>query len=406
MATKYVNQMVLNNGIRPPKSGAVRFRVRHCPSLYLRVSASGAASWAVFYRINGKLTKETLGKLKDIPKVEDAVARAQASKRKAREGVNPVGERRGSAAKADANTVGAAVGRWLREHVERNLRPKTVGGYRQLFEHDILPRWADRALGSIAKSDILALLAEKAGTRERTRKDATGGAVIQSNRLLTRLRSFFGWAVGNDLITVNPTNGVRFVAKEQPRDRYLDDDQIRLFWAATNDMSSWSVLFRLALLTGQRSRGELGQMTWSEIDVENRLWTIPAKRSKNGKAHVVHLSALAMAQLQALPRERDRLFTGGSFSRAKSRIDATMGVIDWVTHDLRRTATTLMAQIGVAPHVADRVLNHQGGVIRGVAATYNRFTYLDERKAALEALGEHVAKLVGANVEKFEPKRA
>jgi integrase len=406
MATKFVNQMTLNNGIRPPKVGAVRYRVRHCAGLYLRVSAT-SASWAVMYRVAGKLVKETIGKLRDIPKVEDAVARAQASKRRAREGVNPVAERRGKAAKADGDTLRPAVERYLADHVERNLRDGSIYNYRRVFEHNVLPRWGNRPLASITKTDILALLAEKAGHRERARKGAAGGAVVAANRLLARLGTFFKWAVANDLVAADPTIGVRNVATEKPRDRYLTDDEIRLFWRATADGSGWSALFRLALLTGQRSRGEIGGMLWSEVDLENRVWQVPAARSKNGKAHTVHLSALALAQLQRLPRDRDRVFTGmTSFSRAKEKIDERMGPIEpWVTHDLRRTATTLMAQIEVPPHVADKILNHTSGTIRGVAATYNRFEYLPERRDALERLGEYVAKLVGENVVEI-PKRA
>ena len=63
-------------------------------------------------------------------------------------------------------------------------------------------------------------------------------------------------------------------------------------------------------------------------------------------------------------------------------------------HDLRRTATTILARLNIAPHVADKILNHSGGTIRGVAATYNRFAYLDERRSALEALGRFVEGLV------------
>jgi integrase len=409
MASKFVNQMTIDNGIRPPKGGAVRYRVRHAPGLYLRVSATGAASWAVMYRVGGVLRKETIGKLRDIPRVEDAVRLARASQDLARKGRDPVAERWGAAAKSDADTLGAAVERYLKEHVERNLRPSSAYLYRRVFVHDVLPRLGERPLASISKADVLLLMNDKASRRERARKDKSGGATVQANRTLARLSGFFKWCLAHDLVAADPTAGVRNVARERPRDRTLTDGEIRDFWHATADGGAWSALFRLALLTGQRSRQELGGMRWSEIDFEARTWQIPAARSKNGKSHLVHLSALAIAQLSALPRTGDRVFTAGaSFSRAKERLDAKMGPVEkpWVVHDLRRTATTLMALTGVAPHVADRVLNHQSGIIRGVAATYNRFQYIDERRAALEKLGEHVAKLVGENVVSLPTKRA
>jgi hypothetical protein len=74
----------------------------------------------------------------------------------------------------------------------------------------------------------------------------------------------------------------------------------------------------------------------------------------------------------------------------KAKIDG------WILHDLRRTATTGMARLNIAPHVVDRILNHVSGTIRGVAAVYNRHAYLEERKAALEAGGRYVEGLVRA----------
>ncbi len=128
----------------------------------------------------------------------------------------------------------------------------------------------------------------------------------------------------------------------------------------------------------------------------------------------MHLGALALEILEAVPQIEGQalLFSGtgkspvSGFSQAKARLDEEMmksmhaeagdevQIAPWVLHDLRRTATTGMARLGIAPHVADRVLNHQAGVIRGVAAVYNRFQYLDERKAAVEAWGRYVESLV------------
>lgn len=95
------------------------------------------------------------------------------------------------------------------------------------------------------------------------------------------------------------------------------------------------------------------------------------------------------------------------FGNAKRRLDAVTlaakrreivakadALPHWTLHDLRRTAATGMAGLGVAPHVVDKVLNHGSGTIRGVAAIYNRFEYLEERRAALEVWGQYVDKLV------------
>ena len=240
--------------------------------------------------------------------------------------------------------------------------------------------------------------------------------------MLTRLRTFFGWAGANDFVTADPTAGVRRPAKEAQRDRVLSDCEIAAFWIASDGLGNpFGFLFRLLLLTAQRE-SEVAGMRWSELNLANKIWTIPGSRAKNGKPHIMHLSALALKTIEALPRiaGQDLLFsrTGGrpasGFSAAKKRLDMRMlkakcdddeaGELPaWTLHDLRRTATTGMARLGIAPHVADKVLNHSAGTIRGVAAVYNRFEYLDERRIALEAWGRFVERLVGYDLPNVIP---
>jgi integrase len=409
---QYVNQMTLDRGIKPPKTGRVSLRVKHCPGLYLEVSASGHMAWKAMYRAAGKQVKET----RALCPVDEAVAWARTLHDRVRCGGNPLAERRAAAECTALNTVVAAVERWL-AMCERDLKPKTVAGYRQIFAHDVLPRWGDRPLASIAKGDVLELLNDKASKRDRRRRGVPDGAAVQANRALTRLRTFFGWAVSQDLIAADPTAGVRKPTKEKAGDRVLSDPELRAFWVATEDLDAKrrdavanGALFRAMLLTGQRE-GEVAGMRWEEIDPARREWTIPGARTKNSKEHVVHLGDLALAVLPPAANRRDLAFstTGNvpalGFGRAKSRLDAAMlkalredrddaELPPFVLHDLRRTATSLMARVGIEPHVADRVLNHVAGTIRGVAATYNRFDYRNERRLALEALGWFIGLLV------------
>jgi len=156
-------------------------------------------------------------------------------------------------------------------------------------------------------------------------------------------------------------------------------------------------------------------MTWSDLDLEKRVWTIPRHKAKNDRGHEVQLSDAAIALIRSLPRVGDGLVfttTGetplSGFSRSKRRLDAAMlnakrpelgahkgdAIPGWTLHDLRRTAATGMARLNFPPHVVDKVLSHVSGTIRGVAAVYNRFAYLDERRAAFEAWGRYVDNLV------------
>ncbi len=152
-------------------------------------------------------------------------------------------------------------------------------------------------------------------------------------------------------------------------------------------------------LTGQR-REEVAQLAWNEIDLPSRTWMLPASRTKNGRLHIVHLSQDAFAVLKRTPTMGEFVFSLSgtkpfqSFSAAKRELDKLSGVSDWRLHDLRRTCVSGMARLGVPPHVADKVLNHQTGTISGVAAVYQRHEFLAERKDALERWSAHLARLL------------
>jgi integrase len=160
------------------------------------------------------------------------------------------------------------------------------------------------------------------------------------------------------------------------------------------------VLSSLAL-TGQR-REEVASLPWEELDFEQRIWTIPKARTKNAKAHIVHLSKQAMSTLKRADRRGSLVFSPlgtksfQDFTHAKRLLDHLSGVTGWRLHDLRRTLVSGMARLGVPPHVADKILNHQAGTISGVAAVYQRYEFLAERQEALERWGTHVAHIVAA----------
>lgn len=210
-----------------PSTGRLVYWDRHLPGFGLRITAKGAKSWVAMYRVNGKTVMETIGTLVRIPKVVSARKLARDSMEKAAAGENPVKEKKEAAKRTAANTVRLAVDRYLAQ-CDRDLKPKTAREWRRIFEHDVLPRWGERPLAEIAKGDVLELLHDKATGRERKRQGATGGATVQANRTLTRLRTFFRWCIANDLLRTDPTAEVRKPAKEAPRDRVLSDDEIRI----------------------------------------------------------------------------------------------------------------------------------------------------------------------------------
>jgi integrase len=180
----------------------------------------------------------------------------------------------------------------------------------------------------------------------------------------------------------------------------------------------FAAVFRLLLLTGQRL-DEVGSMHRRELH-DDGTWHLLSERTKNSRAHVVPLVA---AMLQIIDRMEGREFvfsTNGrtppsGWSRAKRRLDDEMLKVarrergtevmipSWRLHDLRRTAVTGMAEIGVPPHVIEHVVNHISGHRAGVAGVYNKSEMLPERRNALERWAQHVQGLVTGHSAKVVP---
>jgi integrase len=381
------------------------------PGLVLRVSGktsarpAGSKSWSLIFRLRGVQSRMTLGTYPAIGLAE-ARRKAQDALRLVAEGKAPRPAKVTLAPAAEARTLAAAIDRYLTERPadksRRTLRAEYLIETGRTLTRDVKPILGDRPLAALTGDDIKRLVRGIAKDRP-----------SQANHVLAYLSAMLGWAVDEGLIEKSPAVGVKMPAQKVERDRALDDDEIRLFWRACDDVGwPFGPLAQLLLLTGQR-RDELAHATWREFDPGNQTWTLPAERAKNGRAHIVHLPRLALEILGTLQRhasKRGWVFATGlsgadtpisGFGRGRERISAAMAAragspIDHFTlHDLRRSAATGMAALGVAPHVVDKILNHSAGRISGVAKIYNRFEYLPERLAALDRWAEHIEALIG-----------
>jgi integrase len=226
------------------------------------------------------------------------------------------------------------------------------------------------------------------------------GAPIAANKTLKSIKTFLRWCVGRAILDRSPAEGVPLPAKAVARDRVLSDDELaRVILAARQIDERYDGIVELLSLTGQR-REEVARLTWEELDLGQRVWMIPQSRTKNGKPHIVHLSDEAIAALKRMEKQGPHVFAlhGAkpfqSFAPVKRKLDELSKVTGWRLHDLRRTCVSGMAGLGIAPHVADKILNHQSGTISGVAAVYQRHEFLRERKEALDRWGAHVARIV------------
>ena len=231
------------------------------------------------------------------------------------------------------------------------------------------------------------------------------GAPAAANKTLKSIKTFLRWCVGRAILDQSPAEGVPLPAKEVARDRVLSDKELAQVVLAARRMGGpYGGIVELLVLTGQR-REEVARLKWEELDLVGRIWTLPKSRTKNSKEHVVHLSEASTGVLKRADKHGPFVFSVlgagpfNQFSRAKRQLDQLSGVTGWRLHDLRRTCVSGMARLGIAPHIADKILNHQSGTISGVAAVYQRHEFLTQRREALEWWGAHVADIVAFSGE-------
>ena len=359
-----------------------------CPGFGVKVTPKGRKVFIVLYRAGGagsRLRKYTIG---PYGRVTLHQARAAALKIFAArtEGRDPAAEKQLARRRLVVDGVEDLVELFISEHVSKTRSAREIS---RLLRREVIPSWGRRSIHEIGKRQVIELVTEVSGR----------GTPSAANKLLKVVKAFFGWCVGRAILDASPANGLVAPARERPRDRVLDDDELVLIIRAARQIDgAYGGIVELLALTGQR-REEVAQLTWGEVDLASRTWTLPASRTKNGRPHFVHLSNEATAVLNRTPTMGDFVFSLSgtkpfqSFSAAKRELDKLSGVSDWRLHDLRRTCVSGMARLGVAPHVADKVLNHQTGTISGVAAVYQRHEFLAERRDALDRWGAHVTGL-------------
>jgi integrase len=224
------------------------------------------------------------------------------------------------------------------------------------------------------------------------------------------LHAFYRWCFGEGYCETNPVEGTN-TNDEVKRDRVLSDNELVTVWRCLPEPGEdYGDIIRLLILTACR-RDEISELRWDEvIDLKNpekAAIALPGSRTKNHRPHLVPLSPPASAVLQARPRNGRELVFGqgaggfGGWGRAKKRLDNAARLNQpWTQHDLRRTASTGMAALGVQPHIIDCVTNHVSGFRAGVSGVYNRHPYEDEMRQALNLWGEHVGSLVTVTDEK------
>ena len=241
--------------------------------------------------------------------------------------------------------------------------------------------------------------------------ETTNGPVAR-NRVRSSLSAFFSWAVTEGLLEINPVQGTAKLDEGGSRERTLTPAELKELWSALDDEpnAQFADILRLLILTGQR-REEIGGLRWSEID--RGMIVLPPERTKNSRQHEVPLSTQARAIIERQPKRKGRDFIFGigklgfsGWSDCKARLDQALltarrkhnrkakAMPDFRLHDLRRTAATGMAELGVLPHVIEQTLNHVSGAKAGVAGVYNRSKMTDAVREGLRRWADHIEKII------------
>lgn len=222
-----------------------------------------------------------------------------------------------------------------------------------------------------------------------------------ANHLYVEARTFFNWAVKRHYLTVSPLAGSTPPHPFVSRDRVLTHEELRVLWRAAENIGyPYGTIVQL-LFWGQR-RGETAAIRSNWI--ANDLISFPPEFVKNGRRHDFPIGPLASRIIASIPHvgpmlfpargHQDRPFAGWSVGFLE--LERLSGVREFVLHDIRRTFATELASLGVAIHVIEKLLNHSGGQLSGVAAIYNRFSYAKEMREAVLLWEKHLTGILAA----------
>jgi integrase len=385
------------------------------PGLVLRVSATGRKSWCFFYTRprDNKRARITIG---TYPALSLAGARGRAVEARGwvLAGHDPKSLLTGRG--AVGMTMAGLVDAYLTDPDKAKRRSNPEVGRR--LHRNVVP-----IIGGVRLVEL----------RRRDVKNAINiilrrGAAVEAARVFEDVRGMIRWAVESEFLEVDPIGTMTAPGGSSPRSRVLSDAEICSLWNSLPNALARSKdcqrIIKLCLVTAQRV-GEVAGMRCEELNLDAALWSLPGERTKNGCAHTVPLSNLALSIInEALVSAGDNAFVFPSdrgalpphavartILRANQvsvdRQSGRFGVIGWSAHDLRRTALTGMAALGVAPIVLGHVANHRSVTRAGVTlSAYSQYGYDKEKRAALEQWAERLSAIVGApSVAKVVPLR-
>ena len=395
MTEKLTKKLIDSFEFDPTASKDIRWD-SEISGLGVRIYESGKRSFILSYRQNGTKRLYTIGQYGNIT-LEQARELARKRLGEVADGKDPLLVRQASRKKNEW-TVKKAFTDFMKRYAKtHNIHWEET---ERIFKKDILPAIGRKPIDEVSKEDVIKIL-DKVMAR---------GSKIMANRTLAAIRKFLNWCIERDLIKFSPAYKITSPAKNPTRDRVLSDRELRDIWEASGKVGyPFGNIVRFLMLTAQR-RGEVVNMEWDQYNDKTYLWTIPRENTKSDRQHEVPLSGLAVSTLEDCRHLGIFIFTSmgakpfENVSRGKAELDrlikkvrkerGELNMVDWRLHDLRRTAASGMARLGVAPHVIEKVLNHSSGIISGVAAVYNRHQYTREVGVALGLWESYVKEIL------------
>jgi integrase len=382
--------------------------------LSMRVFQNGRACFQYRYSRPGKEGKSRFV-YGDYPSISLEKARELHSeaKKQVRAGVDINSEKALETQKRIAEpTIQEMFDRYQVDYLATLKRPKQTIYY---FDKDVLPEIGQMKVSDVKRANLTNLLM----------KVVRRGAPVGANKLLSMLKIFFRYCVESGTIEHNPADLIskKFIGgTEKPVERALSIDEVRKFWT-TIDAGPFSrqviLVLKLLLLTGARV-GEVCNAEWKEIDLNSHIWTIPAEKNKTATEHRVSLHDMAMNCIDELKTlSGNSRFVVQSPYQGKGEVPLNVNSVSFAlrahadyfgfkepftAHDLRRTAATLMNEIGIQPFIVEKLLNHK---LRGMQAVYNRAEYWPERVEALKRWEEKIKQIAaGKKVIQLKTKEA
>ena len=361
------------------------YRDKSTRGLQLRVSPQGAKSFSFVFRLGSKMGRVTIGKYPDID-LKTARLKTDELRKLVALGVDPRGAKQDKLSKQQM-TVDRMVGEFITRYAKpKNASWKQAENNLKLY---LLSKMGNRSIHEVRRQDIHLILDDLVEQGKNT----------AANRALAHIRKFFGWLVERGYLEHSPADHIKPRHEEQERERVLTDGEIRSIWNAADAMSGpYSAWLKLCFLCGQR-RLETASLRRSQII--DGCWHLSGADTKNKQLHIIPLSRQATAIVDELlnqdgeyliktGRKGDKPVNG--FSKAKAQLDRYSGVSDWKIHDIRRTVATNLSKLGVDRFLLQRVMNHTD---KSVTKIYDRYSYLDEKREALQKWADRLDEIVG-----------